>query len=206
MSMEASTFSHVQRMIPGSGAGRPPRNGGQGNDFHRFARAGILASFAMVVLGAACALRVTSSAPLSRTPTSPVAAEASLSGTDDLLAAIGQRRELASLPILTSDPSLTTSSQQWADTLAAQGVGHDPAILDGISDDWQKVSELVSAGPSFATASRMLLAKAAGTSPLDDANVTSIGIGQRVEGGTTFVVVRLLRLPPVVAVDVKMGF
>ena len=193
-------------MVPEGGA-RLGRGGRRRNgDVHRFARAAIFASFAMAALGTVSALRVSTSTPPARMPRSPVAAEGSLRSTDDLLAAIGRRRELASLPMLTPDPSLTTSSQQWADALAAQGVGHDPAILDGISDDWQEVSELVSAGPSFATASRMLLTKAAGTSPLDDARATSIGIGQRVEGATTFVVVRLVRLPTVGAVDAQTGF
>ena len=166
----------------------------------------------MAALGAAFALRGNTADPVTSSPASQVAQAASdpvavpVTSTDELLVAIGKRRELASLPIISSDPSLTTSSQQWADGLAARGVGHDPAILDGITDDWQQVAELVSAGPSFDAASRMLLTKAAGTSPLDDAKVTSVGIGTRVEGATTFVVVRLLRLPPSGDVNVQMGF
>ena len=184
----------------------------ENSDLRRFSRGAILASFAMAALGAAFALRGIASDPATSSPRSQVAEAASspaavpVTSTDDLLVAIGRRRELASLPIISSDPSLTTSSQQWADGLAARGVGHDPAILDGITDDWQQVAELVSAGPSFDAASRMLLAKAAGTSPLDDAKVTSVGIGTRVEGATTFVVVRLLRLPPSGDVNVQMGF
>ncbi len=182
------------------------------SDLRRFSRGAILASFTMAALGAAFALRGTTSDPVTGSPRSPVAEAAAdavgipVTNTDELLTAIGKRRELASLPIISSDPSLTTSSQQWADGLAGRGVGHDPAILDGITDDWQQVSELVSAGPSFDAASRMLLTKAGGTSPLDDAKVTSVGIGTRVEGATTFVVVRLLRLPPSGDVNVQMGF
>lgn len=188
----------------------------ENGDLRRFSRGAILASFAMAALGAAFALRGNTADPVTGSPRSQVAEAASnpaanpvavpITSTDELLVAIGKRRELASLPIISADPSLTTSSQQWADGLAARGVGHDPAILDGITDDWQQVAELVSAGPSFEAASRMLLTKAAGTSPLDDAKVTSVGIGTRVEGATTFVVVRLLRLPPSGDVNVQMGF
>ena len=187
-------------------AARPSMNAPDG-DLKRFARAAILASFAMAAIGVGITVLPSSNDPGERPRSVQAqAATESVNNPEELLAAIGRRRELATLPILADDPSLKTSSQQWADGLAARGVGHDPAILDGITDNWQQVSELVSAGPTFAAASNALLAKAAGTSPLDDAKVTSVGIGNHVEGSTTFVVVRLLRLPPTSDVNVQMGF
>ena len=176
-------------------------------DLKRFARAAILASFAMAAIGVGVTVLPSSDDPGGRPRSVQAqAAPASVNNPEELLAAIGRRRERATLPFLQDDPSLKTSSQQWADGLAARGVGHDPAILDGITDNWQQVSELVSAGPSFAAASNALLAKAAGTSLLDDAKVTSVGIGNHVEGSTTFIVVRLLRLPATSDVNVQMGF
>ena len=186
-------------------AARPEMRGRE-SDVRRFARGAILASLAMAALGLAVATLPSDRTSPAPTRQAQAASSDVANNADELLTAIGRRREVASLPILQADPTLQTSSQQWADGLASRGVGHDPAILDGITDNWQQVSELVSAGPSFATASRALLNKAAGTSPLDDAKVTSIGIGQHVEGATTFVVVRLLRLPSTSEVNVQMGF
>lgn len=165
-------------------AARPSMDAADG-DLKRFARAAILASFAMAAIGVGITVLPSSNDPGLR-PRSVQAQGAtestgSVNNPEELLAAIGRRRELATLPFLQDDPSLKTSSQQWADGLAARGVGHDPA-------------------------SNALLSKAAGTSPLDDAKVTSVGIGNHVEGSTTFVVVRLLRLPPTSDVNVQMGF
>lgn len=177
-------------------------------DLRRLTRASILATILVVALGAGVALARPRPRPADRP--SPLftaqALAAPITSPDEFLASVGTRRELASLPVLSSDPSLQTSAQGWADSLAGRGVGHDPQILDGVADDWEQVAELVSSGPSFDAASRALLAKPAGTSPLDDPKVTAFGLGSRVDGGTTILVVRLLRTPTVGDVGVQLGF
>ncbi len=159
-------------------------------------------------LGAGVALtRGGSTSPPRSTP--PVAAAdgaAPISTADEFLAVVATRRERSSLPLLVNDPSLQTSAQGWADSLTGRGVGHDPQILDGVDDTWQQVAELVSSGPSFDAASRALLGKPAGASPLDDPAVTAFGLGSMVDGDTTVLVVRLLRTARTGEVDVQMGF
>ena len=198
---------------PISGVSRPAMTR-QERDLRRLTRASVLVSFLLVGVGALVSRAMTASVTTRErhTTQSAIAAVAAVSqappitSSDEFLSAVAGRRERTSLPILVSDPSLQTSAQGWADALPGRGIGHDPAILDGITDDWQQVAELVSSGPSFDAASRALLAKTAGTSPLDDPTVTAIGIGNQVDGDTTILVVRLLRMPPTGDVGVQMGF
>lgn len=175
----------------------------------RFSQASILATLLAVSLGAGVVMtRGGATAP--RPPEKPsVSAQAigtPITNGDEFLTAVAARRELASVPLLVSDPSLQLSAQGWADELAGRGVGHDPEILDGVDDGWEQVAELVSSGPSFDAASRALLSKPSGASPLDDPTVTAFGVGNRVEGDTTTLVVRLLRTKPTGDVGVQMGF
>lgn len=175
-------------------------------DARRLHRAKIVATMMVVSLGAGVALTQRSGGAERPTAVSAQSPAAPITSPEEFLAAVGTRRELASLPLLLSDPSLQTSAQGWADNLAGRGVGHDPQILDGVADNWEQVAELVSSGPSFEAASRALLAKPAGSSPLDDPKVTAFGLGNRVDGDTTILVVRLLRTPNVGDVGVQMGF
>ncbi len=177
-------------------------------DVRRFARAKVLATIMVVALGAGFAVTTQGSGRGngSDTALTAQAVAAPITSPEEFLTAVATRRELSSLPLLVSDPSLQTSAQGWADNLAGRGVGHDPQILDGVADNWEQVAELVSSGPTFEAASRALLAKPAGTSPLDDPKVTAFGIGNRIEGNTTILVVRLLRTPTVGDVGVQMGF
>ncbi len=195
---------------PISGVSRPAMTRDE-RDLRRLTRASVLVSFLLVGVGALVSQTMTKGVTTRDRQTiqstaAAVAVVAPITSTDEFQSAVAARREQSSLPILVSDPSLQTSAQGWADALPGRGIGHDPAILDGITDDWQQVAELVSSGPSFDAASRALLAKAAGTSPLDDRNVTAIGIGTQVDGDTTILVVRLLRMPPSGDVGVQMGF
>ncbi len=185
----------------------------QERDLRRLTRASVLASFLLVGIGALATNVMKSDA--TTTPVESVesvesvatsAQAAPITSSDEFLVAVAGRRERSSLPILVMDESLQIGAQGWADALPGRGVAHDPAILDGITDDWQKVAELVSSGPSFDAASKALLAKTAGLSPLDDPNVTAIGIGSQVDGDSTILVVRLLRMPPTGDVGVQMGF
>lgn len=173
----------------------------------RLRRASIMATFLVAALGAGMAFTRASSISAPRPTSSVAAAEATpITTADEFLAAVATRREQSSLPLLANDPSLQTSSQGWADSLIGKGVGHDPKILDGVDDTWQEVAELVSSGPSFDAASRALLRKAIGASPLDDRAVTAFGLGSLVDGDTTVLVVRLLRTAPTGEVAVQMGF
>jgi hypothetical protein len=179
----------------------------QDRDLRRLTRASVLASFLLVAMGALAATAMKSDATTRPVESvSPRAQGTPIATPEEFLVAVAGRREQSSLPILVMDQSLQTSAQGWADALPGRGVGHDPAILDGITDDWQQVAELVSSGPSFDAASKALLSKAAGSSPLDDPKVTAIGVGNQVDGDTTLLVVRLLRMPPTGDVGVQMGF
>lgn len=186
---------------------RPVMRSGD-SDLRRLRTCSILASFAVAVFAAGFALRGPHADATPTPPTSRSAASTNgvVTTPDDLVAAIAHRRELASLPIIAVDSSLQTSAQGWADSLAGHGLSHDPALLDGISDDWQKVAELVSSGPNLTAAAHALLGKPAGSSPLDDPKITTIGIGSRVDGATTYLVIRLLKMPSQSAVEVQMGF
>ena len=173
----------------------------------RLRRASIMATFLVAALGAGMAFTRAGSISAPRPTSSVAVAEATpITNADEFLAAVATRREQSSLPLLANDPSLQTSSQGWADSLIGKGVGHDPKILDGVDDTWQEVAELVSSGPSFDAASRTLLRKALGASPLDDREVTAFGLGSLVDGDTTVLVVRLLRTAPTGEVGVQMGF
>ena len=177
-------------------------------DARRLRRASIVAMFLVAALGAGVALTRNGPGQAPR-PAAPVAAAdpaAPITNGDEFLTAVASRRERSSLPLLVNDPSLQTSAQGWADSLTGRGVGHDPQILDGVDDTWEQVAELVSSGPSFDAASRALLGKTAGASPLDDPAVTAFGLGSLVDGDTTVLVVRLLRTAPTGEVDVQMGF
>ena len=177
-------------------------------DLRRLRRASIIATMLVSSLGAGVAFTRGGSSPAPRTP-SPVTAAADagpITSSDEFLTAVAARRERSSLPLLVNDPSLETSAQGWANSLTGRGVGHDPQILDGVDDTWEQVAELVSSGPSFDAASRVLLSKAAGASALDDPSVTAFGLGSLVDGDTTVLVVRLLRTAPTGEVDVQMGF
>ena len=175
-------------------------------DLRRLRRASIIATMLICSLGAGAALTRGGSAPRPSAPVAAAAEAGPITNSDEFLDAVAARRERASLPLLVNDPSLQTSAQGWANSLTGRGVGHDPQILDGVDDTWEQVAELVSSGPSFDAASRALLNKAVGASPLDDATVTAFGLGNLVDGDTTVLVVRLLRTAPTGEVDVQMGF
>ena len=128
-------------------------------DLRRLTRASVLVSFLLVGVGALVSQTMTKGVTTRDRQTiqstaAAVAVVAPITSTDEFQSAVAARREQSSLPILVSDPSLQTSAQGWADALPGRGIGHDPAILDGITDDWQQVAELVSSGPSFDAASR----------------------------------------------------
>ena len=177
-------------------------------DFRRLRGASIIATILVASLGAGVVFSRSGSSPAPRpTPYAEAAAESGpITSSDEFLATVALRRERSSLPLLVNDPSLQTSAQGWADSLTGRGVGHDPKILDGVDDTWQQVAELVSSGPNFDAASRALLSKASGASPLDDPAVTAFGLGSLIDGDTTVVVVRLLRTASTGEVGVQMGF
>ncbi len=177
-------------------------------DLRRLQRASIFATILVSSLGAGVAVSRHSSNPGPRltTPLTVSAEAAPVTNSEEFLAAVARRRERSSLPLLVNDPSLQTSAQGWADSLIGRGVGHDPKILDGVDDRWEQVAELVSSGPSFDAAARALLAKPAGSSPLDDRQLTAFGLGSLVDGDATVLVVRLLRTAQTGDVGVQMGF
>ena len=208
MSLLSSPISGADDTL--AGISRPAMTR-QERDLRRLTRASVLASFLLVGVGALVSQTMTSGVTTGKRSTTQSASALSLSASpitssEEFLTAVAGRRERSSLPILMSDPSLQTSAQGWADALPGRGIGHDPAILDGITDNWQQVAELVSSGPSFDAASRALLTKTAGASPLDDPTVTAIGVGNQIDGDTTILVVRLLRMPPSGDVGVQLGF
>ena len=181
---------------------------GEERDLRRLRRASIFATFLVAALGAGAALARIGSNPGPR-PTTPLAVSGEaipVTNSEEFLAAVATRREKSSLPLLVNEPSLQTSAQRWADSLGGRGVGHDPQILDGVDDSWALVAELVSSGPSFDAATRALLAKPVGSSPLDDPQVTAFGLGSLVDGDSTVLVVRLLRTAQTGEVGVQMGF
>jgi hypothetical protein len=180
-----SKFGHRIQMVP-------QRQG----DLQRLRRGSILASFMLVTLGGALVLRVGDSAPPSPQRPQNTAQFGEFGGTADIVGAFSARRVEAKLPPVENNPSLETSAQRWADNLEPRGVGHDPNMLDGIDDNWQQVSELVSAGPSLEAAATALFQKPAGKSVLDDPTVNGVGVGWAAKGPTTYLVVRLIRSAP----------
>lgn len=174
----------------------------------RLRRASLVATLLVAALGAGAALSrgVANHGPPPATPLAVSAEATPVTNSEEFLAAVAMRREGSSLPLLVNDPSLQTSAQGWADSLVGRGVGHDPQILDGVDDSWERVAELVSSGPSFDAATRALLAKPVGSSPFDDPQVTAFGLGSLVDGDSTLLVVRLLRTAQTGDVGVQMGF
>lgn len=105
-----------------------------------------------------------------------------------LLTLANEVRASVGAPPLTFDESLAGVARTWAATMAAGGnISHNPALATQVTG-WRKLAENVGMGPSIESIHQALVASHVHYVNLTDTQVSAVGIGVVVAGGTFYIV------------------